>query len=136
MAISVALTLLAFLLVWAALVAPDQPGHFTARAFVRLPLEGVIVIALALVLPAPARRLLAWVVGPAIGLLIVVKVLDYGFFTAFDRPFNPGDDWSYATSGSRRCASRSAAAARTWCSPGRRWQWSPRSCCRRSRCCA
>jgi hypothetical protein len=55
----------------------------------------VIVIALALMLPAPARRLLAWVVGPAIGLLIVVKVLDYGFFTAFDRPFNPGDDWSY-----------------------------------------
>jgi len=53
------------------------------------------VIALALILPAPARRLLAWVVGPAIGLLIVVKVLDYGFFTAFDRPFNPGDDWSY-----------------------------------------
>jgi len=94
-AVSVVLTLLAFLLVWVALVAPDQPGHFTPRAFVRLPLEGVIVIALALILPAPARRLLAWVVGPAIGLLIVVKVLDYGFFTAFDRPFNPGDDWSY-----------------------------------------
>jgi phosphatidylglycerophosphate synthase len=94
-AISGVLTLLALLLVWAALVAPDQPGLFTPRAFVRLPLEGVIVIALTLVLPAPARRLLAWVVGPAIGLLIVVKVLDYGFFTAFDRPFNPGDDWSY-----------------------------------------
>ncbi len=89
------LTLLAFLLVWAALVAPDQPGHFTPGAFVRLPLEGVMVIGLALILPAPARRLLAWVVGPAIGLLIVVKVLDYGFFTAFDRPFNPVDDWSY-----------------------------------------
>ena len=94
-AVSVVLTLLAFLLVWVALVAPDQPGHFAPRAFVRLPLEGVIVVALALVLPAPARRLLAWVVGPAIGLLIVVKVLDYGFFTAFDRPFNPAEDWSY-----------------------------------------
>jgi phosphatidylglycerophosphate synthase len=94
-AISAVLTLLAFVLVWAALVAPDQPGLFTPRAFLRLPLEGVIVIALALVLPAPARRLLAWVVGPAIALLIVVKALDYGFFTAFDRPFNPGDDWSY-----------------------------------------
>ena len=94
-AVSALLTVLAFLLVWVALIAPDQPGHFTPTVFVRLPLEGVIVIALALVLPAPARRLLAWVVGPAIGLLIVVKVLDYGFFTAFDRPFNPGDDWSY-----------------------------------------
>jgi phosphatidylglycerophosphate synthase len=94
-AISVVLTLLAFLFVWVALVAPDQPGLFTPRAFVRLPLEGVIVIALALILPAPARRLLAWVVGPAIGLLIVVKVLDYGFFMAFGRPFNPAEDWSY-----------------------------------------
>jgi phosphatidylglycerophosphate synthase len=94
-AVSAVLTLLAFLLVWVALIAPDEPGLFTPGAFLRLPLEGVIVIALALVLPAPARRLLAWVVGPAIGLLIVVKVLDYGFFTAFDRPFNPGDDWSY-----------------------------------------
>ncbi|HEV8451090.1 MAG TPA: CDP-alcohol phosphatidyltransferase family protein [Gaiellales bacterium] len=94
-AVSAVITVLAFLLVWAALVAPDEPGRFTPGAFVKLPLEGVIVIALALALPAPARRLLAWVVGPAIGLLIVVKVLDFGFFTAFDRPFNPGDDWSY-----------------------------------------
>ena len=40
------------------------------------------------------------------------------------------------TSGSRRCASRSAAPGRTWCLAGRRWRRSPRSCYRRSRCCA
>jgi hypothetical protein len=28
-----------------------------------------------------------------------VKVLDFGFFTAFDRPFNPVGDWSYASIG-------------------------------------
>ena len=27
---------------------------------------------------------------------MLVKVLDIGFFTAFDRPFNPVDDLSYA----------------------------------------
>ena len=49
--------------------------------------------------PRRARRVLAWVVGPALGLLVIVKLLDVGFFTAFDRPFNPVEDWSYASIG-------------------------------------
>ena len=93
------LTALALLVVWVALVAPNQPSRFTPGAFVRLPLEGIIVIALALVLPGTARRLLAWVVGPALGILVIVKLLDFGFFTAFDRPFNPIDDWRYTSIG-------------------------------------
>ena len=52
-------------------------------------------IALALVLPASARRLLACVVGPVLGLLVIVKILDMGFFEAFDRPFDPVADGSY-----------------------------------------
>ena len=90
------LTILAILLVWVALVAPNQPSRLTASAFLRIPLEGLVVIALALALPAAARRLLAWVVGPALGLLVLVKILDFGFFTTFDRPFDPVGDWSYA----------------------------------------
>ncbi len=97
--IAAALTLLALLLVWVALVAPNQPSRLVPGAFVRLPLEGVVLIALAIVLPTTARRLLAWVVGPVISVLILVKLLDLGFFTAFDRPFNPVDDWSYAPLG-------------------------------------
>jgi hypothetical protein len=31
--------------------------------------------------------------------LVLVKLLDIGFFVAFDRPFNPVDDWSYASIG-------------------------------------
>jgi phosphatidylglycerophosphate synthase len=92
-------TLLAFLLVWVALVAPNEPSRLTPGAFARLPLEGLVVIALALVLPATARRLLAWVVGPALGLLVLVKVLDVGFFTLFNRPFDPLDDWRYGPIG-------------------------------------
>ena len=93
------LTVLSVVVVWAALVAPDQPSGLTPGAFVRLPIEGIAVVAFALLLPARARRVMAWVVGPALGLLLVVKILDVGFFTAFDRPFNPVDDWSYASIG-------------------------------------
>jgi hypothetical protein len=89
------LTIVAILLVWFALVAPDHPSRFTPSAFVRLPLEGIFVIALALALPATARRALAWVVGPALGLLVIVKVLDMGLYATFDRPFDPFADWRY-----------------------------------------
>jgi phosphatidylglycerophosphate synthase len=93
------LTVLALVVVWVALVAPIQPSRLTPGAFVRLPLEGIVVVMLAVVLPGRARRLLPWVLGPVLGLLVLVKLLDLGFFIAFDRPFNPVDDWSYARIG-------------------------------------
>ncbi len=96
---AVVLTLLALLVVWVALVAPNKPWLLTPGAFVRLPLEGIVVVLLAVVLPTGARRLIPWVMGPALGLLVLVKLLDLGFFIAFDRPFNPVDDWSYASIG-------------------------------------
>ena len=47
------------LLVWAALVAPDQPQDLTLTAFLRIPLEGLVLIALAVILPRIPRRILA-----------------------------------------------------------------------------
>jgi hypothetical protein len=91
---AVALTALALVVVWAALVAPSEPWRLTPGAFARVPLEGIVVVALAVVLPDGMRRVLPWVFGPALGLLVVLKLLDIGFFIAFDRPFNPVDDWS------------------------------------------
>jgi phosphatidylglycerophosphate synthase len=96
---AVVLTVLAVALVWAALVAPTRPWLLTPGAFVRLPLEGIVVVVLAVLLPTGPRRLIAWVIGPALGLLVLVKLLDLGFFIAFDRPFNPVDDRSYASLG-------------------------------------
>jgi phosphatidylserine synthase len=93
--IATALTILAFLFVWAALVGPDQPIQFRLSAFLRLPLEGFILVALATVLPPRPRRVLVWVVGPLIGLVILLKILNIGFFAAFDRPFDPYQDVSY-----------------------------------------
>ena len=133
--ISAVLTILAFVLVWVALVAPDQPSRLTPSAFVRLPLEGLVVIALALALPATARRLLAWVVGPALGLLVLVKILDFGFFTTFDRPFDPVGDWSYAGIGIETLRdSIGRDGARTWPSSARRCSPSPSSSSRPWRC--
>ncbi len=40
--------------------------------------------------------MLAVIVGALLGVLVLVKVLDLGFFTAFDRPFDPISDSSYA----------------------------------------
>jgi phosphatidylglycerophosphate synthase len=96
---TVALTIVALLLVWAALVAPNEPSRLTLGAFARLPLELVVIVALAAVLPATPRRLLAVFAGLLLGVLVIVKVLDMGFFTAFDRPFNPVDDLGYASIG-------------------------------------
>jgi phosphatidylglycerophosphate synthase len=94
--VAAVLTILAVLLVWAALVAPDQPSGLTPTAFVRLPLEGLVLIALALVLPATTRRILAGLVGPALALVVILKILDIGFFITFDRPFDPLGDLSDA----------------------------------------
>ena len=93
--IAVAVTVLALLLVWAAVVAPDQPRLLTVGAFTRLPLELLLVVAAAALLPAVPRRVLAVVAGTLLAVLVVVKVLDIGFITAYDRPFDPVSDSSY-----------------------------------------
>ena len=97
--IAVVLTVLAALLVWVVLVAPDQPKYFTVSGFLRLPLEGLVLVAVALVLPTTGRRILAVIVGLALTLVVVLKVINYGIFTTFDRPFDPIGDSSQLGSG-------------------------------------
>ena len=93
------LTFVAILVVWAALVAPIRPWLLTPGSFVRLPLEGLVVFGLAVVLPSRARRCVPWLIGPLLGVLVLLKLFDLGFFVAFDRPFNPVEDWSYLSIG-------------------------------------
>ncbi|HSS57378.1 MAG TPA: CDP-alcohol phosphatidyltransferase family protein, partial [Solirubrobacteraceae bacterium] len=93
--LAVAVTVLALLLLWAAVVAPDQPRFLTVGAFARLPLELLVVVAVAVLLPTVPRRVLAVVAGTLLAVLVVVKVLDMGFITAYDRPFDPVSDSSY-----------------------------------------
>jgi hypothetical protein len=93
--LAVALSVVALLLVWAALVAPNHPSRVTVGEFLRLPLELLVVVAVAALLPATPRRVLAAAAGAVLSVLVLVKVLDLGFFTAFDRPFKLVDDSSY-----------------------------------------
>jgi hypothetical protein len=97
--IAITLTVLAALLVWVALVAPDQPRYLTLSGFLRVPLEGLVLLALALVLPAIPRRILAVIIGLALTLVVVLKVVNYGIFTTFDRPFDPLGDMSQLGNG-------------------------------------
>jgi hypothetical protein len=80
-------------------VFPIRPWQLNAGSFLRLPLEGLVVVGLAVALPTRARRFLPWLAGPLLGVLALIKLLDFGFFIAFDRSFNPVEDWSYFSIG-------------------------------------
>jgi hypothetical protein len=85
---------LAALLVWLALLAPDRLSRLSVGTFLRIPVEGLALVALGLVLPAKPRRIVAIIAGVLLGLLGIAKVLDVGYFAALDRPFDPVGDWS------------------------------------------
>jgi hypothetical protein len=88
-------TVLAFLLVLFALAAPNEPGRLTPGAFLRIPVEGLLGVALVLVLPARVRRVVAALAGVVLGLLAILKIFDMGFSTVLDRPFDPLHDWNF-----------------------------------------
>jgi hypothetical protein len=94
-----AATVLACLLVLFALIAPNDLGRFTPEAIARIPLEGLIAVALALILPPRPRRIAAIVLGVGFGLLAIVKLVDLGFFAVLDRPFNLVFDWPLLSDG-------------------------------------
>lgn len=88
-------------LVFLALITPDQitrlpPEDNEAAAFLRIPVEGLLGVALLLLLPGRARRVAALIIGAALGLLTVMKIINMGFFAALARPFNPVLDFSLA----------------------------------------
>jgi hypothetical protein len=93
------LTALAVLLVLGVLIAPSGYGRLTPTGFIRLPVEGLLAIAVLLVLPARARTVAAWAIGVALGLLAIVRIFDVGFFAVLDRPFDAVLDWPFLDSG-------------------------------------
>jgi phosphatidylglycerophosphate synthase len=88
------LSVAAFVIVWAALVVPNRLEQLTPSAFAQIPIEGLVLIGLGLFLPRRPRQALAALAGVLLGLLVVVKILDVGFYEELDRPFNPVIDWS------------------------------------------
>jgi hypothetical protein len=92
---------LACLLVFFELLAPNEFSRLTPGAFVSVPLEALLGVAFLLVLPAKARPVVATLLGLALGLLALMKLLDMGFFAFFARPFDPVLDWGLLDDGMR-----------------------------------
>jgi len=87
------IAVLAIALVWSDLLAPDRAWQFTPAAFLRVPLEGLVLVAVALVLPPRPRRIVAAVAGILLGVLTFFKILNIAFYEFSDRAFNPVFDW-------------------------------------------
>jgi len=92
-AVRITLAATALLIVWTDLLAPDRAWHYSLGAFARIPVEVLVLVAVALVLPPRPRRIAATVAGILVGLLTIDKILNIVFFEELNRPFNPVNDW-------------------------------------------
>jgi hypothetical protein len=92
-ALRLAITALSVVLVWGVLIAPDRVRQFTPGAFARIPVEGLVLVAVALVLPVWPRRIVAAVAGILFGLLTLDEILNIAFYEAIGRAFNPVFGW-------------------------------------------
>jgi phosphatidylglycerophosphate synthase len=92
-ALRLAITVVSVVLVWGVLVAPDRLSQLTPPAFARIPVEGLVLVAVAVVLPAWPRRIVAAVAGILFGLLTLVKILNMAFYEEIGRAFNPVFGW-------------------------------------------
>src|SRR6516164_1728854 len=88
-----AVTVASVVLVWGVLVLPDRALQFTPAAFARIPVEGLVLVAIAVVLPAGPRRIVAAVAGILFGLLTLVKILNIVFYLEIGQAFNPVFGW-------------------------------------------
>src|SRR5262249_27652469 len=87
------LTGLAALALFAALVVPSQLTGINAWAVLRIPVEALVGIAVLLVVPARARRVLVIGGGLLLGVLTLIKLVDVGFYAVLNRPFDLVLDW-------------------------------------------
>ena len=90
-----ALTLGAASLVWVSLVAPETPGFLSPFTLVRIPIEGLLVVAVALALRPTRRRWVLLPVGVVLALLLVVRLLDLVFRSVYYRDVDLLNDVGY-----------------------------------------
>ena len=98
------LTIAAAVLVFVALVFPDQlgrykPGLFWPGAFLRIPIEGILGAAILIVLPERWRRRVAIPLGLGLAVLTVLKIINVGFLNVLARRFDPVLDWPLFSDG-------------------------------------
>jgi phosphatidylglycerophosphate synthase len=93
-AVRITTAALALVVLWFALLAPVRPWQFSLAAFVRIPVEALALVAVAVVLPPWPRRIVATIAGILLSLLTLDKILNMVVYWEVDRAFNPLNDWS------------------------------------------
>ena len=91
--VRITVLVLALGLLWFDLVAPDRSWQFSLGAFVRIPVEALVLVAIALVLPLWPRRIVATIAGLLLSVLTLDKILNIAVYEELNRPFNPLNDW-------------------------------------------
>jgi hypothetical protein len=91
--VQLSITVLAGVLLFAALIFPNILSRLTPVGFLRIPLEAAFVLAVLVLLPPRPRRVVSVLTGVLVGWLVIEKCLDMGFFEELNRPFDPVLDW-------------------------------------------
>jgi phosphatidylglycerophosphate synthase len=78
---------------WLALVQPSILDGIGPGDLIRIPIEGLVLVGLAVVLPAPARRIVAIAAGVALALVVLLRSLGAGFNFVLGREFHLLGDW-------------------------------------------
>jgi hypothetical protein len=86
-------TALAVLFILFGLLLPNRIRPHTPWMFLRLPVEPLIAVVVLLALRPRLRPWAAGSIGAGLGLLMIVKITDIGFYTSLGRPFNVVFDW-------------------------------------------
>ena len=88
-------TVVACAAIWGVLAVPSSVSEVTAAAFLSIPLGALLLALAALLLPRRLHRAVATFAGVLLGALLVLKSLNMGFLTVFERPFDAVNDWYY-----------------------------------------
>jgi phosphatidylglycerophosphate synthase len=91
-ALAALLTAAAGLLVLVALLTPGDLAVVGPLTWLRVPLEVIGALVVAVLLPRRVRRWAAWAGGLVLGLMLVLTLFDLGFSLSLARPFDPARD--------------------------------------------
>ena len=94
LAVRFTIAALALVLLWFTLLLPDRTYQFSFGDFVRIPIELLVLVAVALFLPPWPRRIVAIIAGILFTVLLFAKFLNMGYYDLLNRAFNPVTDWS------------------------------------------
>jgi hypothetical protein len=98
-AVAWTITTAAAVLVLAALMLPNKFTLLAPAAFVRIPVEAILLGAVLLALPPKARPVVGVFSGLGIALLTLVKLLDVAFYSVLGKPFDLMFDWGLIPDG-------------------------------------